>query len=84
MATTQDVTGEPTILSGLADDTDYSLQNRGNGVILVEVATSVPDYNSKTANELGQLAFIGVNKPAGSEVYIWGSPRAFVVVNVLA
>ena len=72
MATSQAVTQTPTAISGLTDDTVYQIQVRGGqGVVLVETATSAPADDSSTANEVRVGDYFVAQNESGEDTYVW-------------
>lgn len=77
------VTETPTALAGLADGTEYTLQNVGGSTVQVAEAASAPDADD-FALVLDPKERIFVTPEAGSSVWVWCVAGASVVVTTEA
>lgn len=68
----QDVTAAPTVLAGIVEDTQYSVQNLAPSPISLVVAAVAPGAGDR-AFSIEPLAFLYPTAAAGESIYIWGS-----------
>ena len=84
----QVLTTEPAIITGLADGSRYRIQNRAEYEVFLEEATSAPDRISVSAGVLhprgGNQDTIVIEKASGEDWYVWayyaGGPTPYISI----
>ncbi len=75
----QDVTTEPTAITGLTDDTRYLVVVKGPRRVFVASAASAPEKDTP-AFTIGATGRIVVQPTSGVDVYVWAAEAGGAVV----
>ena len=78
----QAVTASPTVLTGISDETTYTLQNVTGRTMYFEVATSTPSDARKAfrMEPSGNVSVLEFSVKSGQSAYIWADRSGGLVV----